>query len=54
MPRSNRSILLRHLREQWIERLVEDLEPGDFGVAQINNDAGAIGRLDPRLVKRIA
>ena len=43
-----------HLREQRIQRLVQDLEPRDFGVAQIDDDAGAIGRLDPRLAQRVA
>src|SRR5689334_3539343 len=45
---------LRHLREQGIKGFVEELEPGDFGVAQIDHDAGAVSRLDPRLVERIA
>ena len=46
--------LIRHLREQRIERLVQNFEPGDFGVAQIDDDAGAIRGLDPRLAQRIA
>ena len=46
--------IVRHLRKQRIERLVQDLEPGDLGVAEIDDDAGAIGRLDPRLAQRIA
>ena len=41
--------LFGNLREQRIERLVENFEPGHFGIAQIDHDAGAIGRLDPRL-----
>ena len=46
--------LFGNLREQGIERLVQDFEPGHFGVAQIDDDAGAIGGLDPRLPQRIA
>ncbi len=46
--------LIRNLREQRVERLVENFEPGHFGVAQIDHDAGAIGSLDPRLAQRIA
>ena len=46
--------LFGDLRKQRIERLVEDFEPRDFGVAQIDDDAGAIGGLDPRLPQRIA
>ena len=41
--------LFGDLRKQRIERLVEDFEPRHFGVAQIDDDAGAIGGLDPRL-----
>jgi hypothetical protein len=41
------------LRKQGIERLVEDFKPGDFGVAQVDDHACAIGRLDPRLPERI-
>ena len=41
--------LLGHLREQGIERLVENLEPRHLGIAQIDHDAGAVGGLDPRL-----
>ncbi len=37
-----------NLREQRIERLVQNFEPGDFGIAQVDDDAGAIGGLDPR------
>ena len=43
-----------HLSKQRIERLVQDLEPGDFGIAQLDHDAGTIGGLDPRLAERIA
>ena len=46
--------LFGHLREQRIERLVHDLEPRHFGVAQFDDDAGAIGGLDPRLAQRVA
>ena len=46
--------LFGDLREQRIERLVQNLEPRDFGVAQFDDDAGAIGGLDPRLAQRIA
>ena len=46
--------LFGNLREQMIERLVENLEPGDFGVAQIDHDTGAIGRLDAGLPQGVA
>ena len=46
--------LFGDLREQRIERLVENFEPRHFGIAQVDDDAGAIGRLDPRLAQRIA
>ena len=46
--------LIRNLREQRIERLVQDLQPRHFGVAQIDHDTGTVGRLDPRLPQRIA
>ena len=46
--------LLGDLREQRIERLVENFEPRHFGVAQVDDDAGAVGGLDPRLPQRIA
>ncbi len=42
------------LHEQGIQRLAQDFQPGHFGVAQIDNDAGAIGGLDSRLPQRIA
>ena len=35
--------------EQRIERLVEQFEPRQLGVAQIDDDAGTLGRLDARL-----
>ena len=44
----------RDLREQRIERLVENLQPRHLGVAQVDDDAGAVGGLDPRLPQRIA
>ena len=46
--------LLGHLGEQRIERLVQDLEPGDLGIAQFDHDAGAVGGLDAGLAQRIA
>ena len=46
--------LIGHLREQGIERLVQNLQPRDFRIAQIDDDAGAVGGLDPRLAQRIA
>jgi hypothetical protein len=30
-----------NLRKQRIERLVQNLEPGDFGIAEVDDDAGA-------------
>src|SRR6185437_4063480 len=45
--------IVGHLRKQRIELLVQDFEPGDLGVTEIDDHAGAIGGLDPRLVKRI-
>ncbi len=45
---------IRNLREQRVERLVENFEPGHFGIAQVDDDAGAIGGLDPRLPQGIA
>ena len=53
-PRSNRSTCAGTCGEQGIERLVHDLEPGDLGVAQFDDDAGAIGGLDPGLPERVA
>ena len=50
-PRSNRSTWAE-FGEQRIERLVEQLEPRHFGVAQVDHDAGAFGRLDARLMHR--
>ena len=46
--------IVGHLREQRIERLVEYFQPRDFGIAQIDDDAGAVGGLDARLAQRIA
>ena len=46
--------LFRHLREQRIERLVQDFQPGDLGIPQFDDDAGAIGSLDPRLAQGVA
>ena len=45
---------IRNFLEQRIECLVENLETRDFGVAQIDHDAGTIRSLDPRLTQRIA
>ena len=45
--------IVGHLREQGIERLVEDFQPCDFRIAQIDHHAVAVGRLDPRLAQRI-
>ena len=53
-PRSNRSTCSGTCGEQRIERLVQDLEPGDFGIAQFDHDAGAVGGLDAGLAQRIA
>src|SRR5262245_35017135 len=39
--------------EQRVERLVQDLEPGDLGVVQVDDDAAALGLLDARLAQRI-
>ena len=41
----------RDLREQRIERLVEQLEPGDLGVVQVDDHAGALGGVDARLAQ---
>ena len=43
----------RNFGKQRIERLVEKFEPRDFGIAQIDDDAGAFGRLDARLMHRL-
>jgi hypothetical protein len=39
-----------NLRKQRIERFVKEFETGQFGVAQIDDDAGALGGLDARRV----
>ena len=54
MPRSNRSTVLGICANSGIERLVQDFQPGHFRIAQVDDDAGAIGSLDPRLPERIA
>ena len=41
--------LRRQFGEHGIERFVEQFEPRGFGVAQIDDHAGALGRLDARL-----
>src|SRR5581483_5380334 len=46
--------IVRHLPEQGIERLVQNLEPRHLGVAQIDDHAGAIRRLDPGLTQCVA
>ena len=43
--------MIRDLREQRIERLVQDLEPRDLGVAQVDDHAGAVGGVDSRLTQ---
>src|SRR4030088_2609791 len=45
---------IRNLSEQRVERLVENFEPRHFGVTQVDDDAGTIGSIDPRLPERIA
>ena len=45
---------LGNLFEQRIQRLVQDFQPGHLGVAQVDHDAGAIRRLDPRLPQGVA
>jgi hypothetical protein len=42
------------LREQGVERLVQDFQPRYFGVAQVDDDADAVGGLDTRLPQRIS
>jgi hypothetical protein len=42
------------LREQRVERLVQNFEPGHFRVTQVDDDTGAICSLDPRLPQGIA
>ena len=54
MPRSNRSTCSGTCANSGIERLVQDLEPGDLGIAQFDDDAGAVGGLDAGLAQRIA
>jgi hypothetical protein len=46
--------LLRHLCEQGIKRLTENLQSRHLGIAQVDHDTGAVGRLDARLAERIA
>src|SRR5712675_2973298 len=43
-----------NLGKQRIERLVEKLETGDLGVAQIDDDPCAFGGFDPGLAQRVA
>ena len=53
MPRSNRSTSGGDFGKHRIERLVEELEPGDLGVVQIDDHAGALGGIDARLAQRV-
>jgi hypothetical protein len=46
--------LLRHLREQGIERVAKNLQARHLGVAQIDHDPGAVGGLDARLAQCVA
>ena len=46
--------LLGNLRKQRVERLVENFEPRDFGIAQVDHHAGTVRRLDSRPPQRIA
>ena len=39
--------------EQRFERLIQDLEPRNLGIAQVDDHAGAVGGVDPRLAQRI-
>ena len=43
----------RYFREQRIEGFVKKLEPRQFGIAQIDDDIGALGRFDTRLMDRL-
>ncbi len=52
-PRSNSSTSRGISAEQRIERLVQQFKPCHFGIAQIDDDAGALGRLDARLMDRV-
>ena len=44
----------RNFLEQRIERFIENLKPGDFSVAQVDNDAGAIRGFNPGLAQGVA
>ena len=52
MPRSNNSISGGTSANTRLERVVEQFEPRGFGVAQVDDHAGALGRLDARLAHR--
>jgi hypothetical protein len=41
------------LREQRVEGVVENFKPRNLGIAQVDDDAGAIGGLDPRAPQRV-
>ena len=45
--------LARNFSKQRIERFVQELKARHFGIAQIDDDAGALGRLDARLMDRV-
>ena len=38
-----------NVSEDAVERLVEQFEPGDLGIAQVDDDPGALGQIDARL-----
>ncbi len=44
--------LFGNFLEQRVERLVQEFEPGDLGVVQIDDDAAALGLIDARLAQR--
>ncbi|MGY4298093.1 hypothetical protein ACVWXN_006188 [Bradyrhizobium sp. i1.4.4] len=46
--------LVGHLREQGIERVIEDLQPRHLRVAQIDDHTGPVGGLDPCAQQRVA
>ena len=45
--------LARNFRKQRIKRFVEEFEPRHLGIAQIDDDAHALGRVDARLMHRL-
>jgi hypothetical protein len=46
--------VIRHLRKQRIERVVQYFQPRDLGIAQVNDHARTISGLDAGLAERIA